>query len=206
MNRSELRAALTSRLGIPSTGDGLLTETALNECLDLALRDVSDAGSWPWLLSTSTVTFTDGVAPFPTGVQEVRELTIAGVRARKASSLPEFLDRLADGALCVWFPVGTDVQIAPVPTTDPSTAVLYFQLTEPALEADAQSPLMPAKHHNVALARAAYHAYIRRQKYDAADRANGDYEAGLQRMRDAQRATTGQRRIRPAGSTTWATW
>lgn len=206
MNRGELRAALTSRLGIPPAGDGLLTETALNECLDLALRDLSDAGSWPWLLSSSSVTFTDGVAPFPTGVEQPRELSIGGVRARKASSLPEFLDCLADLSRCVWFAIGTNVQIAPVPTTSPSSAVLYFQTAEPALVADGQSPLLPPGHHNVLLARATYHANMRRTKYDGADRANGEYEAGLRRMLDAQRATSGQRRIRAAGSTTWATW
>lgn len=206
MNRGDLRTSLTSRLGIPATGDGLLTTTALNECIDLALRDISDAGSWPWLLSSASVTFTAGVAAFPTGVQQPRELTVGGVRAKKASSLPEFLDRLADGALCVWFPVGTNVKLAPVPATAPTTAALYFQLSEPALAADGDSPLLPALHHNVLLARAAYHANMRRQKFDGADRAADEYETGLRRMLDAQRATTGPRRIRPAGSTMWAAW
>jgi hypothetical protein len=75
VNRRELREATVLKLGIPPTGDGLLTEAVLNECLNSALRDLSDADHWPWLLTSGSVTFTDGVAAMPTdpAVVEARE-------------------------------------------------------------------------------------------------------------------------------------
>jgi hypothetical protein len=132
MNRGELRAALIARLGIPPTGDGLLTPAALVECLDLALTDLSDAKQWPWLLTSASLTFTAGVAPFPTSpaVADVRELEIDGRRAKKAGSLPEFLDALGERNRCVWFVEGTNVKLAPVPTTAPTSATLYYSRAE----------------------------------------------------------------------------
>ena len=208
MNRGEFKTALTARLGIPPTGDGLITSAALVECLDLALTDLSYAKQWPWLLTSASLTFTAGVAPFPTSpaVADVRELSIDGRRAKKAGSLPEFLDALGEGNRCVWFVEGTNVKLAPVPTIAPTTATLYYSRAEPALAADAQSPLVPPVHHNVVLARAAYHANVRRTRWETAAQDNGEYEAGLKRMGDAARSIGGQRSVRHVGVSRWAVW
>lgn len=208
MNRKELREATSRRLGIPPTGDGLLTEPVLNECVNDALRDLSDVQIWPWLLTSASVTFTAGVAAQPTdpAVIQCQQLLIDGRRARKASSLAELLDSTVDGSRCVWFPVGTNVQLAPVPATAPTTSVLYYTQAEPPLDADSQSPLTPAQYHNYVIARAAYRAEVRRTRWEAAAQHNGEYEAGLKRMKDAARSTTGPRTIRPAGSVLWAVW
>jgi hypothetical protein len=131
---------------------------------------------------------------------------VNGRRAKKASSLAELLDVKADGSQCVWFPVGSTVALAPVPATDPATCVLYYNQCEPALEADSQSPLCPVQYHNYVVARAAYHGETRRTRWEAAAQWNGEYEAGLKRMRDAKRATTGPRTMRAAGSSLWAVW
>jgi hypothetical protein len=208
MNRGQFVTALTARLGINSTGDGLLNTAALQDCLALALNDLSDVQPWPWLLTTGSLTFTDGIAAFPTSppVVHLHQLTINGRRARKASSLPEFLDCLSDGRRHVWFYQGTNVKLAPVPSTAPTSAVLYYLQPEPALANDAASPLAPTQYHNVILARAAYHAEIRRTRWEAAAQHLGEYEAGLARMKGSERMTTGPRQIRAVGDTNWASW
>lgn len=208
MNRGQMRGALVSRLGIPPTGDGLLTPEALNDCINLALTDLSDARQWPWLLTSASVSFTDGVAAFPTDppVVHLRELTVNGRRAKKASSLAEFLDCLAAGAQRVWFYEGTNIKLAPVPSTAPSAAVLYYLQPEPALDQDGLSPQAPSQFHNVIVARASYHANVRKKQWESAAQDNGEYERGLKNMGDNTRMTTGPRAVRAVGSTSWAVW
>jgi len=207
VNRGELRTAVAARLAIAPTGDGLLTTTELDRCVNQALRDLSDVKQWPWLLTSAALVFVDGVAAFPTdpAVVHLRELTINDRRAKKASSLGEFLDSLTGAGRHVWFYEGTDIKLAPVPSTAPTSATLYYLQAEPELTEDGVSPLAPSQYHNVVVARAAYHAEVRRSKWESAAQHNGEYEAGLRRMGSA-RLTTGPRAVRAVGSTSWAVW
>ena len=209
MNRAQLRSALVARLGIPSTGDGRITESVQTDCLNLALTDLG-AGEhqWPWLLTTGDLTFTAGVAPMPTDppVVHCRELFVNGRRARKASSLAELLDVGVDGSRCLWFYQGTNVVLAPAPSVQPTDGVLYYLQPEPELVADAQSPLVPAQFHNIVVARACYHAAVMKREWESAAQYNGEYEQGLKHMAGSARFTTGPRQIRTASSTLWAVW
>ena len=208
MNRSQLRAAVKSRLGLPSTGDALLDDTSLNSIIDNALTDLSNEYQWPWLLTSAALTFTNGVAPFPTSpaVSHLREVTIVGRRARHASSLAEFLDILADGSRCVWYEIGATINLAPIPATAPSAATLYYLQNEPALSADSSSPLAPAEYHTVVVARASYLANVRRNRMEDSQRDLGEYVEGVKKMRDAYPMRSGPRSVRPAGATYWAVW
>lgn len=208
MNRSQFRAALTKRLGIPPTGDGLLDDNALNECVQLALTDISEEQQWPWLLTSASLTFTAGVAPMPTSPQvaHIREVTVNGRRAKRATSLAEFLDVLADGNKCVWFDVGSNIQLAPVPATAPSTSSIYYTRNEPTLASDAATPLLPEQYHNVVVARAAYHANTRRSMYERSAQDLGEYRESIKKMADASPMRTGPRAVRSVGSTLWAVW
>lgn len=208
MNRKQLRDALTARLGIPPSGDGLLTETALVDCIQLALTDMSVEHHWPWLLASSAVTFTAGAAPFPTSpaVLNARELVVDGDRAQRAGSLSEFLDAQTLGDPCLWFEQENEVVLAPTPVTQPTTATLYYTRTEPDLVSEAQSPLLPVQHHNVLLAGAAYHAEMRRSQMERAAQYLGEYQAGIKKMKGSYPSRTGPRTVRLAGTVQWARW
>lgn len=206
MNRGELRAALKSRLGIPSTGDALLTDTELNNIIGYALRDVSSERDWPWLRSSSSVTFstTTGLAAAPATMMKPLHLVIGGRRAKHVP-LTEFLDAQAIGYLCVWTLNGTNLALNPVPSSVP-TATLYFLLGEPTLAGDSSSPLLPDSHHQVLIARASYLANTRRSRKDDAQRDLAEYEDGVRRMWDASNVKSGPRTVRAAGTTLWARW
>jgi hypothetical protein len=205
MNLGQLRTALTSRLAIAPTGDARLDSTALNAAINRALQDIVSDQDWPWLLTSSSLTLTSGVAAWPTDAMKFRELVIGGDRARFVQ-LAEFLDTQADGSDFVWTQQGANVAITPTPTTA-TTGTLWYIRAEPDLSSDGTSPLLPSAHHQVLLARASYHANVRRraERDVAADLA--EFEAGIKRMRDALVMRTGPRQVKPAGSTRrWATW
>ena len=208
MNRSQLRAAVKSRLGIPVTGDALLDDATLNDIIQNALTDLSNEYQWPWLLTSGTLTFTNGVAPFPTSPAPIhlRELVINGRRARKATGLGEFLDIAADGSRCVWFDIGQTINLGPVPATAPTSNTLYYLRNEPTLTADSSSPLAPDEYHTVIVARAAYLANVRRNRAEDSQRDLAEYMDGVKKMRDAYPMRTGPRSVRPAGATYWAVW
>lgn len=204
MNRGQLRQKLILRLRIPPAGDPLLDEPTLNECIAQALRDISSVSDWPWLLTSSSLTFTAGVAPAPATMVKVRELTITSVRA-KFVGLAEFLDIVGTGDQWVWTVIGTNVQLTPAPTTSP-TNVLYFIRAEPDLTVDTQSPLIPEAHQQAVLSRASYHACVRKGLADAAQFHQTEYGEDLNRMRDATKVRTGPRQVREAGGRWQATW
>ena len=204
MNRGQLRSALTSRLGIPSAGDSLLDSTTLNDIIGYALRDLSSESDWPWLLTSSSVTFTGADATAPTTMVKARELTINGRRAR-FMPLAEFLDAQSASVSCVWTVLGTTIRLTPTPSTAP-TAVLYFVRGEPTLSGDSSEPLCPDAHHQVVLARASYHANTRRNRFEDAARDDNEYQLSVRKMRDAQWVKSGPRQVKASGSFNWATW
>ena len=204
MNRGALRAKLVLRLRLPPAGDPLLDEPTLNQCIEQALRDVSSVSDWPWLITSSSVTFTAGVGPAPATMVKVRELVVNSTRA-KYVELNEFLDTVALGDQWVWTVIGTNLRLTPVPTVSP-TNTLYFIRAEPDLTLDTQSPLIPEAHQQAVLSRASYHAEIRRGRAEAAAVHNAEYEDDLRRMRDATKTRVGPRQVRQAGSRWTATW
>ena len=204
MNRGQLRAALTSRLGIPATGDGLLDPNTLNDLLGIALRDIGVESDWPWLVSSAALTFTGDTAPAPSDMVKAREMVVSGRRARFVP-LTDFIDAQGDSVSSVWTVVGATVQITPTPATAP-TATLYYVRAEPALTSDTSSPLLPDTYHQILLARAAYHANTKRNRFEDAMRDDNEYQLSVRKMKDAAWPRSGPRTIRAAGTTNWASW
>lgn len=205
MNRGQLRAALTSRLGIPATGDGLLDPNTLNDLIGVALRDISVESDWPWLLTSATVTFTNDTAPAPADMVKARDLLINSRRAKYAP-LSEFLDAQGQRVTYVWTTIGTSIVLSPTPASTPTDPALYYIQSEPELSADTASPLLPDTYHQVLLARAAYHANTRRNRFEEAMRDDNEYQLSIRKMKDSAWARSGPRTIRAAGTANWATW
>lgn len=204
MNRAQLRKRVQSRLRIPPAGDPLLDEPTLNDKITEALNDVSSISDWPWLLTTSALTFTAGIAPMPANMVKVRDVYINGFRARGVE-LGEFLDEVGLAYNNVWTIIGTNIQLTPVPSVVP-TATLYYIQQEPALTLDTASPLIPEAHQGAVVARASYHAEIHRAKADAAQFHNGEYQECMKRMMDATKRVNKPRQVRLASVQRWATW
>lgn len=206
MNRGALRSALQTRLGLSASGDGLATDTALNEAIANALRDIGLEHDWPWLLTSASLTFstTTGLAAQPTGFVKARELVIGG-RPAKYAPLAEFLAVAGEGSAYVWTDLGANFQLSPTPATVP-TATLYYVRQEPALSSDSDSPLIPDAYQHIVLARAAYLTNVRRARNDEAIRDDNEYQLAVRKLRDASWNRSGPRTVRRAGSTYWARW
>lgn len=204
MNRGQLRTEVALRLRIPPSGDPLLDEPILNDMIRAALVDICSVSDWPWLLTSAAVTFTAGVGPLPASCVKVRELILNSRRGEYVDNA-EFWDCQALLSRFAWTVLGPNIVLTPVPTVAPTT-LLWFIQGEPALTADTQSPLIPEAHQQVVIARATYHAEVRRGRAEAAAFHEAEYERGLSRMADANKRRTGPRQIREARQRWYATW
>lgn len=210
MIRSALRTALALRLKMPESGDPLLPDATLNDIIRQSLNDFSREFDWPWLLTSASLTFstTTGLAPLPAGFVRPRELMIGGTattrKRARYSRLAEYLDFKAIGGYRVWTVLGTNVELSIIPTTVPS-ALLYYVQQEPALASDAAAPLLPEAYQDAMLARAAYHAEIRRGRPEASMVHDNEFQLEMKKMRKHEFAASGPRRVTVASSN-WASW
>lgn len=206
MIRSEIRADVKLRLRLPANGDPLISDGTVNECIRLALLDISAEHDWPWLTTSATVTFstTTGLASRPTDCVKIRELVVNGRVARYAG-----LNEWVTAATCgqrVWTDQGASLALSPSPTTVP-TATLYYVRLEPVLTSDTSAPLLPEAYHSFLVARASYHANVRRRNETDAALDSNEFASGLKRMETAMHVKTGPRRVLPAGGLrNWAWW
>lgn len=196
VNKRELRAAVRLRNGITDIGEGLAAHTDIDDCVGAALRDVCAEKRWPWLLTSSALTFstvTGQPAAMPAGWAQIHKLVVNGV---KATHVP--LDEFVSGdRRFVWTEIGSTIQLDPVPAVAP-TATLWYWQDEPALVTDDQSPLLPTAFHQTLVARASYHLNLRRDMNAAVARDLVDWQAGLKNLMSAAARTIGPRTIRSA--------
>lgn len=205
MERLEFREAVWERLRVPPAGDGLLTAQVVDRCVQRALTDLCNERPWPWLLTSASLTFTGDSAPMPSDCVLVRDFEVGGKRAKRVK-FTEWMDERAFRTQCVWTDVGATIRVSPTPASALSSPTLWYYRNEPALTSDTATPLLPSQYDPVVLARAAYHANVRRDRMDDATRDNAEYEAGVNRMKDALSRQVGPTRIREARPSVWAVW
>jgi hypothetical protein len=205
VDRSELRQAVWSRCAVPSTGDGLLDANTVDSLVQRALTDLCNERTWPWLLTSSALTFTDDSAPMPSDCVQVRDLEVNGRRAKRVK-FTEWLDQRSWQSSCVWTDVGATIRVSPTPASALTDPTLWYYRNEPELVTEAQEPLMPAQYAPVVIARAAYHANVRRGRMDEARTDEAEWMAGVKRVHDAVSRQIGPSRIRESRPTVWATW
>lgn len=206
MNRGEIRDAVKQRLAIPSSGDGQLTTSVLDELINRALTVISGARDWPWLLSTHDLTFpaATSTSSLPNDFIKARSLVYNDYPVMWVQ-LEDFLNPDRVYATFAWTIIGNKAQITPASSTD-LTATLYYYRTEPALLSDYATPLMPPQLHNIIVAYAAYLAAMIRQDEQRASTYITEYKALLEDMRDDLVQTT-KRRIRYGQATSYyASW
>jgi hypothetical protein len=205
MNRGELRAAVLSRLGVPPAGDGMLDANTVDGIVQRALTDMSNERTWPWLLTSGALTFTADSAPMPDDCVLVRDFTVDGRRARRVK-FTEWLNEQSIRTGHMWTDVGATIRISPTPAVALTSPVLWYYRNEPTLVTEGQSPLAPGQYHTYVIARASYHANVRRSRMEEAARDLAEWQDGVRHMWDAVSRQTGPSKIREARPQVWAVW
>ena len=203
MNRLEIQNAVKQRMAIPSTGDGQLTDSVINNLINQALTVISAEHDWPWLLTSTSVTFTSGSASLPSDFIKSRAL-IYNTLPVQWVQLEDFLDPDRWFAPFSWTIIGSTAKVTPTPTTNIATTLYYYR-REPDLTTDGSTPLMPSQFHNLIVAYATYLAAMVRQDEGRAAVHMADYNMLLNNMRDDLTQST-TRRIRYDRSSQYATW
>lgn len=205
MNKGELRTEIKNRLAIPSSGDGLITDTVVNQAIEDALNVFVSTRDWPWMLTSSMLAFPANVgeSPLPCDFVRAKELVINDEPVTYVD-LNQFLEIDEAGYPYVWTIVGSTVKIYPV-GTQMVYGTMYYYKTEPELVADTSVPLMPAFLHQWIVAYGAYLCALRRQDEGRAQVYLAQSNDLLNRMRDDVRRKTG-RRIQTSRRFTSVNW
>lgn len=205
MNKGELRTEIKNRLAIPSSGDGLITDTVVDQSIEDALNVITSTRDWPWLMKTCQLAFPAnlGVAELPDDFIRAKELVINDEPVTYVD-LNQFLYTDSAGYPYVWTIVADQCRIYPVGSTM-ILGTLYYYRAEPPLTADTSVPLMPAFLHSWIVAYGAYLCALRRQDEGRAQVYLNQSNDLLNRMRDDVRRKTG-RRIQTARRTSYVNW
>lgn len=191
MDKREIRSRVRLRNAIPDTGDGLAGHTDIDDCITAALSDISSENRWPWLLSTSSLTFTAGVATIPADCYTIVRLVINGYPADRVD-VDEFVQQARSW---MWTEVGGEIRLWPVPATAPTSTLWYYR-NEPDLATDTQTPLLPAQHHQLVVVRASYQLNVRRGDNARIAQDLAEYQAGLRNLMQTSWRTLGPKRLK----------
>ena len=203
MNRGEIRTAVKRRLAIPSSGDGMLPDTVLNDLINNALTTISSARDWPWLLTTATLNFAPDTALLPTDFIRARQLMYNNYPVQWVQ-LEDYLDPLRFNTTFCWTIIGNTAHLGPAPSSN-ADGTLYYYRSEPQLVTDFSTPLMEPVLHNLIVAYASYLAALVRQDEARASAYMAEYQMLLNNVRDDLKQNT-SRRIRTGNSWNYSYW
>jgi hypothetical protein len=205
MNRAELRTAIKDRLAIPSTGDGLITDSFVNSAINDSLHRISAERDWWWLAATATLNFdpVNGQAQLPSDFMRANQLVINSSPVRQIP-FEDYIDPLSKGSGYGWVIYGNQVKINPIPnTTTPGT--FYYFRSEPALAADSSVPILPPLYHYIIVAYGSYLCAARRQDESRASLYLQEYGNWLRTMNDDNRSSI-RKRIKFDRFSDYASW
>lgn len=198
MQLSELRTAVRTRLGNPST-DGFFSDANLTDLANEALASVATERDWPWLCVSTTFPTVAGTAAYtPTsGWMKTRLLTIDGYDPLEERSLAEIrgIPSSERGRPTLWAVSGDQLILRDVPD-GVYTVIHDYVKVEPALSGDADTPVMPSSFHYAIVAKAVELAHLRQSRADRAREAAEEYAGWVVRMLDNKRRSTAPRRVR----------
>lgn len=189
MTRDELVRGVKLRLGIGDSGEGKLTDEVLVDLVGQALRKFSRDRTWPWSLTSTTITVaTTGLAPLPTDAVASRQVLVDDAIAEFVG----FDEFLAGDGRYVWTDDGTNLRFDPTPQTA-FTATLHYHRVEPALTDGNSVPTAPETHHDLIVLWAAVLGARVRRDYELAGELAGEYERELAATRGDKNNRKGQR-------------
>lgn len=179
MNLGEARTELQAR------GFDYLTSTRCNAYLNRAIAAIAGHASWPWLEATASGTAPLTITDLRAVLACVDTTTQAELAASDRRLLVSLYTTVTDtGSPEWWYRTGlTQISVYPANTTD--TIEVRYIAHEAELTSDASSPLLPARHHNVWVDRAALEAYSDSDNFDAAGALKAKIDGELLEMRRA---------------------
>lgn len=178
MTLATIRSQVKTKLRIGTATDNLLSDTVLTGLVNEALRKVTRERSWPWLLTSASVSIsTSGVASLPTDFTAAHSL-LYGSTDPAPIPFVGFTDLLGSKGAYVWSENGTQIQVEPAPTATTSMTLWYYQREE-ALSADGDTPIMPTVHDDIVAIWAAHLGALIRKDYDHAAALEREYRDEL---------------------------
>lgn len=199
-----MRSAVQLRMGITGTyTDALLPAVNIDILINNALDQISASAQWPWLLTSTSLSFAPSTATLPFDFIMARSLVYNGYPVQWIQ-LEDYLDPDRFFSPFGWTIVGNQARLTPAPTANAS-GTLYYYRNEPALVSDTDIPLLPTVHHNAVVSLAAYMGCLARQDESRASVNMADYRLNVNNMRDDLKQNT-SRRIRFDRGKQYATW
>lgn len=188
MNLSEFRAAVRARLGA-NAADSFHTDANLNQAVNAAVETFSSEHRWPWLLASTTVSVVSQSVSVPADWSSTHTLVLDGDPSPLVPGSLVDIDvwGATTGRPVVYADSGSGLLVAPTPDGSYTATLRYFR-TEPALSADSDVPLAPARFHSAIVAYAAYLRLAAANMPAEAQVAVGEYQGRVARYaREADR-------------------
>jgi hypothetical protein len=198
----DLRRLTRHRLGIP-VSDDFITDSVLDDHVNLAVQVIEGEYHWPWsdVVDTVTVTATSPDIPLPVGYRATRAI-VDGQNELAAVAPADLLawNDATGQAPLVWCPISDAITVRPIVQTD--TALLHYWYRQPVwLRDDLDRPAIPDQFTGAIVAKAAELLSSREGAGADATRHGSEYSEWMTRMRrDVRRTTAPTRvRVRPGG-------
>ena len=195
MQLSEMRTAVRTRLGNPST-DGFFSDANLTDLINEALQVISTEDDWPWLQTSENIALVSGDGSYPPAANWIRtkQLHITNFEPLVLISLAEVNEITAQGQPEYYHIYDEEILVRPIPTVA-ATLIHQYIRTETALAADGDTPLMPLQFHYAIVAYACYLAHLRQGREQLAQLELRAYQDWYRRMVSFRRRS--QLPIRP---------
>ena len=179
-------------------------QTAVKDFINKAQRDIINSEvEWPFTVVNQSLTTTAGTAEYNRESDAktidfdsftVQESTDTPEKKLKYVSFEEYIDRLNEAdtnpntsarALpqYVYYTPDQKIGLSPVPDESTYTVRYYYYQTTTDMSANADTPIIPERFHDVIVNRARYYAHMLRSDVQFAQLAQRDYTEGLSRMR-----------------------
>lgn len=198
MNREQIRRAVRIRLSLPENGHPRLDVPTQNANINEALRRICLKKRWPWLLTTSAMSWASvATAAVPDDMIAVRRLTITpssgSPQLARYVDLDVFLQ--TERLDCVWTHIGRTIALSPTPTTT-VTGTLYYYRLEPSLTLDATEPLLPDHYQDAIVHYAAHLGALQLQNAQLAADELGLFDRFVDDMDDGSSGAPAGRHVR----------
>jgi len=197
----DLRRLTRHRMGVPISDD-FLTDTVVDDHVNLAIAAIEAEYHWPWSDAVQLVTISPEVPdiPQPDGYRATRTI-FDDTNELFAVSPGDLLTYLnAHGDPVVWCAIADAIAIRPI--VGDTRALIHYWYRRPAwLVNDEDTTPIPDQYSGTIVAKAAQLLSDRESDSTAAGRHGAEYDDSVNRMRrDLRRATTPTRvRVRPGG-------
>lgn len=163
MTLATLRSSVRTRLGVPD-GDSFYTDLVLNEHINSAVQFIASEYDWYWLEKSETINTVNGTSGYATAADCMRTVSLAdptGVQLQRRPIYELEAMSAATGPVVRFFAAAAaSLEVRPVPNTALALKHRYIA-TEPALDSDDDSPLLPRQFQDVLVEYAVYLAKMR---------------------------------------------